>query len=366
VFKEFKEFADGPGAGLSKAKCTIDLVTGIKMAYLEVGPADGKVVILLHGLTDSVRSWATTMAALHAADPSLRLFALDQRGHGDSSMPTGAGCPASPKSCFQMALFAADLAAFMDTMGVKQATIAGHSMGSFVAQQIALDRPDLAERVVLVASAASLKDNALVRDYLLHEPVLGSWKKGLAAKGITSPEAVWEATPRDADSRVDEWLSTNWVSDPVANQDFVKSILPETAVVKMGTWIGATEALLELDNSTRLANLTAPALVLWGTQDSVFFKDPHQSALIAALKTSRAPFVWKQYGKAPLPASGSQENDIGHNLQWEVPREVAADLLSFIKTGQPTADLHYAMPNPSGPSFTITTAAGQAVIVSGN
>jgi pimeloyl-ACP methyl ester carboxylesterase len=152
----------------------------------------------------------------------------------------------------------------------------------------------------------------------------------------------------------------------VANQDFVKSILPETAVVKMGTWIGATEALLEIDNTTRLSNLTVPTLVLWGTQDSVFFKEPHQSALIAALKTSQAPFVWKQYGQAPLPASGSQENDIGHNLQWAAPRQVAADLLSFINTGQPTADLHYAVPNPSGPGFVIATAAGQAVIVSGN
>jgi alpha-beta hydrolase superfamily lysophospholipase len=82
---------DGP-------KCFVDLHTGIHMAYVEVGPKDGKTLILLHGLTDTARSWAPVMAALHAADPSLHIYALDQRGHGGSSMPAGPACVASPKT----------------------------------------------------------------------------------------------------------------------------------------------------------------------------------------------------------------------------------------------------------------------------
>src|SRR5262245_16716600 len=61
-------------------RCFIDLKTGIRMAYVEVGPADGRIVVLLHGLTDSARSWALSMAALHELDPSLHIIAVDQRG----------------------------------------------------------------------------------------------------------------------------------------------------------------------------------------------------------------------------------------------------------------------------------------------
>jgi non-heme chloroperoxidase len=342
-------------------KCAVKLTTGITMAYLETGPTDGKPVILLHGLTDSSRSWAPAMAALHAANPNLRIFALDQRGHGASSMPDGANCPVEPKWCFAPVVFAADVLAFMDEMNIDKATIAGHSMGSMIAQEVALDQPGRVSGIVLVATTNSSKGNAVVRDYVLKEPVMGAWKKGLEAKGITSPEAVWNATPRDADPNAEDWILKNWDVDPVADQGFVKSIVPETAGVKMGTWIGATEALLDYDNTTRLADLTVPTLVLWGSQDAIFYKTPDQDGIIAALKTSKAPFAWKQYGVVPLPQSGYQEGEIGHNVQWDAPAEVAADILSFIETGKPTADLFRAQTD--GGKISIVTEDGKATLV---
>ena len=126
----------------------------IDMAYLEVGPADGPAVILVHGLTHSSRSWSTTMDALHRADPGLHILAIDQRGHGASSMPPAAACAAAPERCFRMADFAADLEAFMAAQGIGKATLAGHSLGTFVVQEVALTHPELVERAVLVATAA--------------------------------------------------------------------------------------------------------------------------------------------------------------------------------------------------------------------
>lgn len=346
-----------------RAKCTVELATGITMAYLETGPSDGKPVILLHGLTDSSRSWAPAMVALHEADPLLHIFALDQRGHGASSMPSGASCPAAPKSCFAPPLFAADVIAFMNKMGIAKATIAGHSMGSMIAQEVALDRPDHVDRIILIATTNNLTDNAVVRDYVFNEPVMGAWKKALDAKGMTSPEAVWNATPRDADPNADDWILKNWDVDPVADQNFVKSIVPETAVVKMGTWIGATGALLDYDNTARLASLSVPTLVLWGSQDAIFYKTPDQDGIIAALKSSKASFVWKQYGVVPLPQSGYQEGEIGHNVQWDAPKQVADDILSFINTGKPTANLARAQADGAG--IKIVTEEGKATLVTG-
>lgn len=334
------------------AKCFVDLKTGIRMAYVELGPKDGKAVILLHGLTDSARSWASTMAALHEKDASLHIIAVDQRGHGKTSMPGGANCPAEPKTCFKPALFADDVVAFMDEQGIGKATIAGHSMGSMVAQDLALDHPERVDSLVLVATSNKTAGNAILQDYVLKEPVLGSWKTGLDSKGMTSAEQVWTATPLDADPAAEAWIAKNWDVDPAADPTTVAAIVKETAQVRIGTWRGATEALLEVDNTARLAGLTVPTLVLWGSQDSIFYLDPDQTGIIAALEKAKAAHrtvgVWKQYGVDPLPASGAQDSDIGHNVQWDAPLQVADDILSFIKTATPTSDRYRAVIGNNG------------------
>lgn len=51
--------------------------------------------------------------------------------------------------------------------------------------------------------------------------------------------------------------------------------------------------------------------------------------------------IYKTYGKIPLPASGYQENDLGHNLQRAAPKQVAADVSVFITSGFPVAGLTY-------------------------
>ena len=351
-------------ATVAGPKCFIDLRTGIRMAFVETGPADGEALILLHGLTDTARSWAPAMAAIHKANPNLHIFALDQRGHGATSMPPGAVCMVSPATCFAPALFAADVVSFMNEKGIKKATIAGQSMGSIVAQVLAITRPERIERIILVATTNSTKDNPVVRDYVLNEPVLGSWKKALDAKGITSPQAVWNATPRDADANADDWILKNWDVDPMADQGFVASIVPDTAVTKMGTWIGATSALLAFDNTANLAKLSTPTLVLWGAQDALFYFQPDQTGILAALRTSKAPFVWKQYGKVLLPKSGYQENEIGHNVQWDAPLQVAGDILSFMASGKPTDDRYRV--EIKGGLVSIETEVGKAVVISGN
>ena len=95
------------GVNFGSHKCKVRLNTGITMAYLEVGPESGSTVILIHGLTDSIRSWILSMRALHAINPSLHIFAIDQRGHGATSMPPGPQCPGAPERCFAMKDFAA-------------------------------------------------------------------------------------------------------------------------------------------------------------------------------------------------------------------------------------------------------------------
>ena len=94
---------------------TAALPTGIDMQYVEAGNHEGnEIIILLHGYTDSSRSFYPTVEALLALDRDLHIYIPDLRGHGGSSMPDGAACAAAPRACFRMADFARDLLAFMD------------------------------------------------------------------------------------------------------------------------------------------------------------------------------------------------------------------------------------------------------------
>jgi pimeloyl-ACP methyl ester carboxylesterase len=349
---------------LSKGKCFAKLPTGITMAYVETGPASGPNVILIHGLTDSLRSWSLTMAELHRLDPNLHILAVDQRGHGSSSMPEKQLCAATPEKCFRPADFANDIVAFMNAKKIFRATLVGHSLGSFVTQEVALNHPDMIERAVLVATSTKGTDNVVIRDNVLKELVEGRWANALEAKGYSYPEEVYGMTPLDADTDADTWIAKNWDADPVVSPSFIRPNSSETAHVRLGTWIGATKALLKTDNSERLKKLAVPTLVLWGSQDGIFLSDPDQTAMKNVLREAglkaHTTNYWKQYGIAPLRARGSQENDIGHNVQWDAPEAVARDIEAFITTAAPIKELTYSEGSPN--AHAIVSRQGNAII----
>jgi pimeloyl-ACP methyl ester carboxylesterase len=342
-------------------KQQLQLATGITMAYFEVGEQSGETLLFLHGLTDSSRSFQLMIEDLTQLRPDLRLVAVDQRGHGASSMPADAGCRRAPENCFRATDFAADALALLDALAVKHATIVGHSMGSVVAQELALTHPERIERLVLLGTTAGGSDNRAVSDFLISGLVEGPWKRALEAKGLRFPEDVYELTPIDADPEAERWMAENWVTEPLADPAFLAAIVPETARVKLGTWIGATRALLRRDNRKRLEGLTVPTFIAWGTQDTLLPRTPDQDNLLAALdvaaKAGRTRYVWKQYGERP--ASDSQPpDDVAHNLPWAVPEGLARDVAAFLKTGAPTSDLFYGSPDGG-----IATRPGAAVII---
>jgi pimeloyl-ACP methyl ester carboxylesterase len=337
-----------PFAAFSAQKKSVTLRTGITMKYAEAGNPLGTPVILLHGYTDSGRSFQFVMPALEKENPQLRIIAPDLRGHGESSMPDSAECIENPETCFEPADFAADIVALMDQLNIPKAHIVGHSMGSIVAQELVLSHSGRVNGLVLIGTFVSGKECSACP--FLSELVELSWRAELEkSPGFHWPADAWSLTPNDLGEDAMAFLQNFWVVDMVAADAFAQAILPETANVKLGTWIGVIKALAQMDNREALKNLKKPTLILWATQDNAFLAEPDQQlvkeAFQTAAETNGTRVVYKTYGKTPLPSSGMQESDLGHNLHWGAPDEVAADIASFIQTGFPTPGLPYANPN---------------------
>ena len=175
----------------------------------------------------------------------------------------------------------------MDALGLARANLVGHSLGSFIAQSVAARFPHRVERLVLLSSAPSAADNALLRELqprieALQDPIDKSF-----VAAFQSP------------------------SNPIS-PDFLEMIIAESLKVPAHVWRAAFSGLLEVDHRPLLGAITAPTLILWGNQDELFQRGD-QDGLLAAIP---------QASLIAYPA--------GHALHWELPQEIAADLEKFL------------------------------------
>jgi pimeloyl-ACP methyl ester carboxylesterase len=332
-----------PYADFNAQKQSIELSTGITMKYIQTGNPAGMPVILLHGATDTGRSFQLMMEELIQINQNLRIIAPDLRGHGETSMPSD--CAAAPEQCFTMAAFASDIIALMDQKNIPQAHVVAHSMGSMVAQDLALHHAERVSSLVLIGTFVDGINSSAIHEFLIAGLLEGSWKPLLEAQaGFRWPEDAYTLTPNDLGSEVTDFLKKNWVYEIATDEAYLQAVYRETVQTPIGTWIGAIRALGEIDNGKALENLQVPTLVLWPTQD-MFFSQPDQekvkSALATAARRHGTSIIYKTYGKIPLPPTGYQENDLGHNLHWAAPKAVAADVSSFIKIGFPVDNISF-------------------------
>jgi pimeloyl-ACP methyl ester carboxylesterase len=121
------------------ANAVVRAADGIDYAYRETGT--GEPLVLLQHFRGNLDNWDPALVDALAAER--RVIAFDNAGVGGSSGTT-------PSTVAGMAR---DALAFLDALGVDRADVLGFSLGSFVAQEIALIRPDLVRRLVLASAA---------------------------------------------------------------------------------------------------------------------------------------------------------------------------------------------------------------------
>lgn len=125
-------------------------LNGLRFHYREWGSETIEPIVLLHGWTDNCRVWDTVSAAL--AD-HYHLFALDQRGHGESEWA---------KSWEEYALDnkVADLDAFISVLGLSQVTLVGHSGGGAHPTYLYTPQSNKVKRLIIVDAGPGPRDGA--------------------------------------------------------------------------------------------------------------------------------------------------------------------------------------------------------------
>jgi non-heme chloroperoxidase len=265
---------------MTPATSSVELPHGVRLPYVEQGDPHGVPVLLLHGITDSWRSFERVLPHL---PNSIRVFALSQRGHGDADRPAAGYRPQD---------FAADLAAFMDALKLGPAVITGHSMGASIAQRFAIDYPGRTLGLGLIGALTTWRG---------HPDFVELWTSIVST--LTDP----------IDPDFVREFQESTLARPVPPA-FLETVVRESLKLPARVWKAVLlEGLLEADFSGELAKIQAPTLIFWGDQDALTRRG--QEALTAAIAGSRL---------VVYPGAG-------HGLHWEEPERFAADLTAFAK-----------------------------------
>jgi non-heme chloroperoxidase len=132
--------------GSERSESYVTTKDGVSLYYKDWGPRDGQVVTFSHGWPLSSDSWESQMMFL--ASKGYRVVAHDRRGHGRSSQPWEGN---------DMDHYADDLAAVLEALDLKDATLVGFSTGGGeVARYIGRHGTGRVKRAVLVASVPPL------------------------------------------------------------------------------------------------------------------------------------------------------------------------------------------------------------------
>jgi pimeloyl-ACP methyl ester carboxylesterase len=213
----------------------ISISTGVTLDYAESGNPQGPVVVFVHGYLDSRRIWDPALPHL---PKSYRLIFVSQRRSGDAD---------KPQTGFTQTDYVKDLEAFLDTLGIRQATVVGHSMGGLIAHYFA------------------------VRNSM--KPASWCWW----APRPRPPQRDRRRDRHGRDQRPDRpdrpaFVRMSQGTDPLAVPEAVEA----TSRRRSGTgrsWQGAMAGMLSEDHATSPAEIKCPVLILYGDGDMYFTMD---------------------------------------------------------------------------------------------
>lgn len=256
----------------------IELGNGVRLAYVEQGDPDGPPVVLLHGLSDSHRSFDLMRPHLPKA---WRVFAVTVRGHGGSD---------KPEDGYSMPMLAADIAAFLDALDLDRAVLVGHSMSTALVLQTAAAYPERVAGFALIGAFGDFRENSGIEEL--------------------------KAAVAEFDDGCGETFAREFQESTLANPipaDFLDLAIAESQRMPGRAWKGVVQGFLEFDPCAAAARCRAPAIIIWGDKDAYCPRED-QLKLRDLLCSAR---LFTMAG-------------VGHAVHWERPADTAALLRAFV------------------------------------
>jgi pimeloyl-ACP methyl ester carboxylesterase len=272
------------------ANLLVSAANGVGYAYRDTGGGEGAVpLVLLQHFRGNLDNWDP--ALIDALASSRRVVTFDNAGVGGSTGTT-------PDTIEQMAR---DAIAFLAAMSLSQVDLLGFSIGSFVAQQVALVRPAIIRRLVLASAA----------------PQGAAGMHGWAADVIgavgtphTSPEGYLEVffTPSAASRQAGMEAQRRMYARTEDRDKATTWATREAQYDAVCTWGVPCHALLQ-----RVSALDMPVFVANGDSDPMIL--PHYSYLLAGLIPHAQVKIYP---------------DSAHGFLFQHHAEFAADVTAFL------------------------------------
>jgi 3-oxoadipate enol-lactonase len=249
--------------------------------HVEVeGPAGAPVLMLSNSLGTDLHMWEPQVAPF---TKQYRLVRYDRRGHGKSG---------APKGPYTMERLGRDVLAILDGLGLEKVNWCGLSMGGMVGMWLGAHAPERIERLILSNTSCYYADKSL-------------WDLRIAAVRSGGLALL-------ADRILSLWFSPEFRARAPAAVAAMKAMLIATPVEG---YIGACEAVRDMDHRAILPKITAPTLIIAGRHDP-------------ATNVEAAEFI-----RARVPDSALTVLDAAHISNIERRAEFSAEVLQFLARG---------------------------------
>ncbi len=278
----------------------------LRMTYMDIKPAhsNGKTLMLFHGKNFGGYYWTNVIEALSAK--GYRVLVPDQIGFGKSSKPF------INYSFHRLAGFNRQL---MDTLGIQQAVLMGHSMGGMLASRFALLYPERTSQLIL-ENPIGLED---YRTFVPYASTEAMYRMELKA----SPESIKRYYQT---SYFVKWKPEYDELVRIASGVSGSSEFPRYAKVSALT----SQMIYEQPVVYEFPFLKVPVLLLIGTQDKTIVGKARLSA-----EDQKKFGLYDQLGKqtaSKIPGSRLIEfSNSGHIPHLEIPDEFLKALTENIK-----------------------------------
>ena len=204
----------------------------VPVHHVTHGPPDAPVVILGNSLGSTLSMWDAVAGRLCER---FRVVRYDLRGHGRSPAPPGP---------YAIDDLGADLVRLVDDLGAERPHLVGTSIGGMAAMWAAAHAPDRVGRLVVIGSSVSL-------------PPAGAWidrARSVLASGTAS--VAEQVTPR--------WVAPTWAHAHPTEMEGFRAMFADA---DPAGYAGCCLAIAAMDLSDALPAITAPSLVVVGSED---------------------------------------------------------------------------------------------------